>query len=108
MTDDLPPNAAPARAAAATEPRLLELCFQAAGLWLLARKETMALPTSLERAVFYRPAPDARHGRLHAFVEARNDGESFDARVVDAKGIVHCEVVGYRTVALPERRTLGD
>ena len=33
-------------------------------------------------------------------------GEAFDARVVDEKGLVHAEVVGYRTVALPERRTL--
>jgi hypothetical protein len=36
----------------------------------------------------------------------RGDGEAFDARVVDDKGFVHAELLGYRTVALPERRTL--
>jgi hypothetical protein len=39
-------------------------------------------------------------------VEARPGGEAFDARVVDEKGVVHAEVVGYRTVALPGRATL--
>jgi hypothetical protein len=36
----------------------------------------------------------------------RGDGEAFDARVVDEKGLVYAEVVGYRTVALPEKRAL--
>ena len=39
-------------------------------------------------------------------VAARGGGEAFDARVVDEKGLVHAEVVGYRTVALPGPRTL--
>jgi hypothetical protein len=87
-------------------PRLLELCFQAAGLWLLARKETMALPTSFERAVVYGREDAAGERRLYATVEVRGDGEAFDARVVDDKGLVHAELLGYRTVALPERRKL--
>jgi hypothetical protein len=41
-------------------------------------------------------------------VEVREGGEAFDARVVDEKGLVHAEVIGYRTVALPGRRTLGS
>ena len=83
----------------------MELCFQAAGLWLLARKETMALPTSIERAIAYRQEDEAK-GRLYVTVKVRGDGEAFDARVVDEKGAVFAEVQGYRTVALPERRTL--
>jgi NAD(P)-dependent dehydrogenase (short-subunit alcohol dehydrogenase family) len=106
MAGGLPPNAMPAEADAVLAPRLLELCFQAAGLWLLARKETMALPTALERAVVYRPEDVAGGKRLYVTVDVRDGGEAFDARVVDEKGFVHAEVVGYRTVALPERRTL--
>jgi NAD(P)-dependent dehydrogenase (short-subunit alcohol dehydrogenase family)/acyl carrier protein len=105
MSAGLPPDARPGTAAQVMAPRLLELCFQAAGLWLLAKKETMGLPTSLERATVYGPEKPVR-GRLYAVVEARPGGEAFDARVVDEKGVVHAEVVGYRTVALPGRATL--
>ena len=47
-------------------------CFQAAGLWLLAKKETMGLPTALERAARYRPEDAAGERRLYAVVEARD------------------------------------
>ena len=106
MTAGLPPNAKPAGAEALVAPRLLELCFQAAGLWLLAKKQTMGLPTALERAAVYRPEEAAGEKRLYVTVEARGGGEAFDARVVDEKGLVHAEVTGYRTVALPGQRTL--
>jgi hypothetical protein len=104
MAAGLPPNASPATADTLAAPRLLELCFQAAGLWLLAKKETMGLPTALERASVYRQEEGAK--RLYATVTARANGEAFDARVVDEAGHVYAEVVGYRTVALPGRRTL--
>jgi hypothetical protein len=106
MAAGLPPSARPAEAEAIFAPRLIELCFQAAGVWLLAKKETMALPTSLERASVYRSEDAAGKRRLFALVEVRGDGEAFDARVVDEEGLVHAEVVGYRTVALPEPRAL--
>jgi len=106
MAAGLPPNAKPAGAGELVAPRLLELCFQAAGLWLLAKRETMALPTSFERAAVCHPEDAAGERRLYATVEVRGDGEAFDARVVDDKGFVHAELLGYRTVALPERRTL--
>jgi NAD(P)-dependent dehydrogenase (short-subunit alcohol dehydrogenase family) len=106
MAAGLPPDATPAGAEALVAPRLLELCFQAAGLWLLAKKQTMGLPTALERAKVYRPEDAAGEKRLYVTVAARGEGEAFDARVVDEKGQVHAEVVGYRTVALPGQRTL--
>ena len=106
MAAGLPPNAKPAEAEALVAPRLLELCFQAAGLWLLVKKQTMGLPTALERAAVYRPEVAAGEKRLYVTVEALRGGEAFDARVVDEKGLVHAEVVGYRTVALPGQRTL--
>jgi hypothetical protein len=105
LADDLGPNACPANAEAVTAPRLLELLFQTAGLWLLARRQTMALPTALSRARFYRQ-PEQAKGRLYAQVEVREDGAAFDGRVVDEKGLVYAELAGYRTVSLPEKRTL--
>ncbi|HXK10626.1 MAG TPA: SDR family NAD(P)-dependent oxidoreductase [Vicinamibacteria bacterium] len=106
MTSGLPPNASPAEADALVAPRLLELCFQAAGLWLLARKQTMGLPTAFDRAAVYRSDGEAGEARLYATVASHGDGAAFDVRVVDEKGQVYAEVVGYRTVALPGPRTL--
>jgi hypothetical protein len=103
MASGLPPSFMPAGAEEVVAPRLLELCFQAAGLWLLAKKKIMGLPTALERAIVYRPEHAAGEGRLYVVVEARGEGEAFDARVVDEKGLVHAEVVGYRTVAAGQR-----
>jgi hypothetical protein len=106
MSDRLGPNACPSEAAAVTAPRLLELLFQAAGLWLLARKETMALPTGLTAARFHRQPEEAKGKRLYAQIEVREDGASFDGRVVDEKGLVYAEVAAYRTVALPGKKSL--
>jgi len=103
---DLGPNTSPKGVDTVSAPRLLELLFQAAGLWLLAQRETMALPTSLDRAVFVRRSEVPREGRLYATVEVRDDGGAFDALVVDEQGRVYVELLGYRTVALPERRTI--
>jgi hypothetical protein len=76
--------------------RGLELA-QAAGLWLLAKKETW--PGHRPRARRCTGGVAAGERRLYAVVESRQGGEAFDARVVDEKGLVHAEVVGYRTVA---------
>jgi NAD(P)-dependent dehydrogenase (short-subunit alcohol dehydrogenase family) len=107
LARDLGPNTAPKGVDTISAPRLLELLFQAAGLWLLAQRETMALPTSLERAVFVRRSEVPKEGRLYAEVEVRDDGQAFDALVVDEKGRVYVELLGYRTVSLPGRRPLG-
>ena len=107
MTRDLPPNTSPPDADELAGPRLIEMLFQAAGLWLLARKDTMALPTSFERVSVHRRPAEAKGRPLYAVVDVREEGAVFDGRVVDEKGLVYAEIVGYRTVALPERRTLG-
>ena len=108
MTEGLPPNARPAEAEALMAPRLLELCFQAAGLWLLEKKHTMGLPTALGRATVHRTEAAAAARRVYATVQVRDAGQSFDARVVDETGLVLADVAGYRTIALPGQRTLGS
>jgi hypothetical protein len=102
---ELPPNAAPASAASLVAPRLVELCFQTAGIWELERHRRLALPASVEEVRVFRQEEDAA-GRLFALVTAREGGKSFDARVVDEEGRVFVEVIGYRTVPFREGVTL--
>jgi hypothetical protein len=102
MSSELPPNAAPASAASLAAPRLVELCFQTAGIWELSRFHRLALPSSVERVRVFRGEEEANGRRLFALVAARDAGESFDARVVDEEGRVFVEVTGYRTVPFQE------
>ena len=107
MPDLLPPNAEPAHAASLVAPRLLEFCFQTAGIWEVWAMERLALPTALESVTCYRDPEEALGRRLYAVVEAVDGGASFDGKVVDETGSVYLEVRGYRTVALPGRVTLS-
>jgi len=105
LAPELPPNSAPASAASLAAPRLVELCFQTAGIWELERHRRLALPASVEEVRVFRQEEDAK-GRLFSLVTAREGGKSFDARVVDEEGRVFVEVTGYRTVPFLEDVTL--
>ncbi|MCC6527989.1 MAG: SDR family NAD(P)-dependent oxidoreductase, partial [Polyangiaceae bacterium] len=96
---DLPPNHVPATRPTALDPRLLELCFQTAGVWEIGTTGRMGLPARIERVLRYRAGADAVG--LHALVTPRADG-AYDALVVDAAGAPVAALVGYRTVALGE------
>ena len=109
MAEDLPPNAVPESAEELIAPRLLELCFQTAGIWEVWARERLALPTSFRSVIRHRGAEEAKGKRLYALVtmvEATSDAPVFDARVVDETGNVYLELEGYRTVPLPGRKTL--
>jgi hypothetical protein len=80
-------------------PRLIELCFQTAGVWELGTAGRMALPTRVERVVRYAGA-DAP-GALWAVVSPRDGGDGVDAEVVDEAGRVRVRLEGYRTIDLP-------
>ncbi len=103
---DLPPNTAPAEAAALMAPRLIELCFQTAGIWEMKTKQAMALPLAIESVTAYRQPEAAQGQRLYAVVTAIDGGQAFDAQVVDASGGVYVALRGYRTVTLPGQVTL--
>ncbi|HSL58468.1 MAG TPA: SDR family NAD(P)-dependent oxidoreductase, partial [Acidimicrobiales bacterium] len=98
MADELPPNHS-APAATVTDPRLVELCFQTAGVWEIAATGSMALPTHIDSVVLRRSGADAP-GPVRAIVSPRGDG-SYDAAVIDGEGRVLVELAGYRTIALP-------
>jgi acyl carrier protein/NAD(P)-dependent dehydrogenase (short-subunit alcohol dehydrogenase family) len=100
MSDALPANTSRGDASVMA-PRLIELCFQTAGVWDIKTNGTMALPLALKSVTTYRPEAYANGNRLYALVEAREGGEAYHARVVDDRGTVYVELEGYRTVALP-------
>jgi Polyketide synthase dehydratase len=93
----LPPDHQPADAATIASPRLIELCFQTAGLLEMGTRGTMGLPLHVERVRLLREPTEK--GRLFALVRPSDDG--FEARVVDDEGHVHLVLEGYRTVELP-------
>jgi hypothetical protein len=100
MAGNLPPNTNP-DAAAVMAPRLIELCFQTAGVWEMANKGALALPLAIGSVTAYRQPEEANGARLYALVTAVNHGAAFDARVVDEAGNVYVDLNGYRTVGLP-------
>jgi hypothetical protein len=95
---ELPADHEPADAPLATAPRLLELCFQTAGVHQLGTSGRMALPERIGRVAVVGDR-HAAGGRLHAVVTARPDGTA-DAEVVDAAGQVRLRLEGYGTVEL--------
>ncbi len=98
LPESLPEDRSPADAPLALAPRLVELCFQTAGLWEAAREDRLALPMRVGRVrVLLDPATAS--GRLVAQAET-HDGH-VDARVVDAEGRVVVRLDGYTTVPLP-------
>ena len=100
LAENLPANANPANAPELIAPRLVEFCFQTAGVWEIHTKQQMALPLAIGRVTAYRQEAEAK-GRLYAIVEAIDDGAAFKAQVVDKSGNVFVELDGYRTVQLP-------
>ena len=106
MASNLPPETLPQTGNSVLDPRLIELCFQTAGLWEMKSGSGLGLPQTLHGATLYerpeKPNPDSP---LYALVEAREDGEVFDAKVVDESGQVYVALDGYRTVELGARRT---
>ena len=103
----LPDNHHPSDQPLAIAPRLIELCFQTAGLWEMAVQHRMGLPRHVDRVWLYR-APDAAAGPLFAVVTANPAAGSFDADVVDRAGTRYLHVSGYRTVVVPRRRGCAD
>ena len=101
MNGDLPLDTADAGHRSLVAPRLLELCFQTAGVWEIGRTGQLALPAGVARVVVRDPAMSG--GPLVAEVTAHegSDGMTFSARVRDGEGRVRVELEGYRTSRMP-------
>jgi Polyketide synthase dehydratase len=98
----LPPDHQPQELPTLMEPRLIELCFQTAGIGELGTSGRMALPLRVDRVTPLRPANG--DGPLFAVAKPANrDGGDggVDAYVVDGKGNLYMSLSGYHTVELP-------
>jgi hypothetical protein len=96
---DLPANHEPADMPTLALPRLIELCFQTAGISEMAGKATMGLPYHIDQVNFMKP-PAERRDSYFAAVKSDPEG-SFDAQVIDDKGNVYLTMRGYRTMQMP-------
>jgi NAD(P)-dependent dehydrogenase (short-subunit alcohol dehydrogenase family) len=97
LAKDLPPDHEPPGTPTLIDPRLVELCFQTAGVWELGRDGRMALPAHVDRVSHFTAGEDS--GALWAVVTPRDDG--IDADVVGEDGRVRVRLEGYRTIELP-------
>jgi hypothetical protein len=103
----LPPNAADAEAIERVAPRLVELCFQTAGVFDITQRHVFGLTAGLEALRVYRPLEE-RSRPLFAEAWHRKDDAGLDAHVVDAEGNVYVELQNYRTVPLPDPKGMGE
>lgn len=101
MSQQLPNNHYPAGLPTIAAPRLIELCFQAAGIWEMGVQSRMGLPRHVA-SVAMLGMPELAKGRLYAVVTPNPDLGSFDAEVVDLAGNRYLRLDDYRTVSLPE------
>ena len=101
MSGDLPRDTSDANHGSLVGPRLIELCFQTAGVWEIGHSGQLALPAAVDRVIVRNPSTGG--GPLVAEVTAIPSGDSlsFSARVRDGEGRVHVEIEGYRTSRMP-------
>jgi acyl transferase domain-containing protein/acyl carrier protein/NAD(P)-dependent dehydrogenase (short-subunit alcohol dehydrogenase family) len=101
MAVDLPGDHNPSQGPTLIGPRLIELCFQTAGLLEISEHNRMGLPLYVHQLIWSR-APKLAEGPLFAVVTPDAAGEKFDAEVVDTQGNRYLRLTGYRTVTLPD------
>ena len=103
MAKGLPANHLPPELPTIIAPRLIELCFQTAGLWEMGVQGSMGLPQHIDcvSSSSLLVTPESAETRFYAVVTPDPPRGSFDAEVVDAKGNHYLQLSGYRTVAVP-------
>jgi hypothetical protein len=97
---ELPPNHHPSDRSTIMQPRLIELCFQTAGVWEMGLQGRMGLPQHIGEVCLLRTA-NLADARLYGVVTPDATRGTFDAEVMDAKGNCYLRLTGYQTVALP-------
>ena len=100
LAKDLPANHSPPELPTQIAPRLIELCFQTAGMYELGVDGRFGLPSKIGRVVKLRE-PSGVKSRLYTVVRHSNGGTAFDADVVDESGNVYMRLEDYHTAELP-------
>jgi len=101
LAKGLPPNHHPSELPTIIAPRLIESCFQTAGVWEMGVEGRMGLPKCVHQICLFRQ-PNLAEGRLYAVVIPGVARQSFTAEVLDEKGNCYLSLNGYQTVALPD------
>jgi len=101
MAKGLPNNHHPSELPTIVAPRLIELCFQTAGVWEMGTQGRMGLPQHIDRVSLRLSGLEPASARLYAVVTPNPSQGSFDAEVVDANGNRYLQLTSYRTVAVP-------
>jgi len=101
MAKGLPNNHHPSELPTIMAPRLIELCFQTAGVWEMGMQDRMGLPQHISCVSLICGTPEPADTRLYAVVNPDSKRGTFDAEVVDTKGDRYLRLTGYRTVAIP-------
>jgi KR domain/Polyketide synthase dehydratase N-terminal domain/Polyketide synthase dehydratase domain len=94
----LPANHVPPELPTLTCPRLIELCFQTAGLAEISEHQRLGLPLHVDSILISNNVRE--NGTIYARV-TRAQQQSFDAVVVESAGSCLVHLKGYRTIALP-------
>jgi hypothetical protein len=106
MADELPVDRAGENGKWIFTPRLIELCFQTAGVYEIGLTGQMGLPAGVER-VTVRETPSASTPLVAEIRPTKGSGNGsgsslrFDAQVKGADGRVYVELTGYRTSTMP-------
>ena len=101
MADKLPGNHHPAELVTAMAPRLIELCFQTAGICEMGSDGRMGLPLHIDRLTVS-PRLGESDGPMYAVVTRKPERNSFDAEVIDRAGNRLVCLTGYHTISLPD------
>jgi NAD(P)-dependent dehydrogenase (short-subunit alcohol dehydrogenase family)/acyl carrier protein len=101
MAKALPPNHHPSDLETIVAPRLIELCFQTAGVWELGIQGRMGLPLRVDHVSLFH-TPNVADARLYAVAIPDNVRGTFDVEVLDEKGNCYLRLSGYQTVALSD------
>ncbi len=100
LMSNLPAECKPSDPPTLIRPRLIELCFQTAGLWEMAAHDRMGLPRQVNGVSWLRP-PDLEGSAFYALVTPHPDLGTFDAEVVDGEGNCYLRLDGYSTAEIP-------
>jgi acyl transferase domain-containing protein len=102
FSNELSANHHPAELVTSVSPRLIELCFQTAGLWEMGVDSRMGLPLHIDHLGVAPGLSHAARGPFYAVVTRKLDQNCFDAEVVDGSGTRLLQLDGYHTIALPD------
>lgn len=100
FADGLPANHQPTELPTLMAPRLIELCFQTAGMYELGANDRFGLPSRISRVEKLEEV-NPGDSPFYSIVRQSQSGEGFDADVVDKSGKVYLRLKNYSTAELP-------